>query len=347
MLNLHREDKVVIVRWLSDLREFETESDRRRLIELAGLGDISSQIRVDGAPFLAAASVTEFLIRYGRITPDIEALGMLLNLVASLVGSERKKEISIMLQRYSMMSPVAPSPTISSGMGSSFSSSLLTEKIIGQNTLRPIAFLTKGLRAARAVALVDVRKSPDETWTGTGFLVGRDKFLTNQHVIASIDEAKSATLLFNYEEDESRRLLKSTQFTIAKVLSSDRDLDYSLLQVDGAPGDSFGWLALRERTMKIGERVNIIQHPAGQPKQVSLQNNFVEYVDAQVVQYLTSTLPGSSGSPVFDDDWEVVGLHHAGGNLTEPSTGALYYRNEGITALAIKAHLSGKNIDIS
>lgn len=338
MLNLQQADKIAIVRLLSELREFETESDRRRLIQLAGLGNIGSQIQMSGAPFIAAASVVEFLSRYGRPTPDAEALGMLLNLVSSLVGIERQKEISEMLQRYSMMMPVATSPAISPAT-TGFAPNLLSEKIIGQNTLRPIAFLTKGLRAARAVALVNVKMSQSKAWTGTGFLVGRDVFLTNHHVVGSADEAVATTIFFNHEEDEFGRMLKSTGFQIAELLIADRALDYSLLRVNGFPGDSFGWLSLQEEQINVGDRVNIIQHPSGQPKQISLQHNLVEYVDSKVVQYVTSTLPGSSGSPVLNDSWEVVALHHAGGNLTEPTTGALYYRNEGILAAAIKTHL--------
>ena len=39
-----------------------------------------------------------------------------------------------------------------------------------------------------------------------------------------------------------------------------------------------------------------------------MQNNFVAYADANIVQYATSTLPGSSGSPVFDDEFKVVAI---------------------------------------
>ncbi len=98
-------------------------------------------------------------------------------------------------------------------------------------------------------------------------------------------------------------------------------------------------MPLAERNIKVKEPVNIIQHPAGRAKEISLQNNFVEYIDGNVVQYVTSTFNGSSGSPVFNDEWEVVALHHAGGDISEPTTQRRYFRNEGITIGKILADL--------
>ena len=54
-----------------------------------------------------------------------------------------------------------------------------------------------------------------------------------------------------------------------------------------------------------------------------------------MVQYTTSTEPGSSGSPVFDNDVAVVAIHHAGGMMTEPGTQRRYLRNEGISMIAV------------
>lgn len=48
------------------------------------------------------------------------------------------------------------------------------------------------------------------------------------------------------------------------------------------------------------------------------------------MQYLTDTMPGSSGSPVFDKDWRLVALHHSGGWILEPGSKSRYFRNEGI-----------------
>ena len=41
-------------------------------------------------------------------------------------------------------------------------------------------------------------------------------------------------------------------------------------------------------------------------------------------------MPASSGSPVFDQEWRVVAVHHSGGFVREPGTRQTYYRNEGI-----------------
>ena len=54
------------------------------------------------------------------------------------------------------------------------------------------------------------------------------------------------------------------------------------------------------------------------------------YADDDKIQYLTNTMKGSSGSPVFNDQWEVVALHRKGGWLEDPVDGEAYYRNEGV-----------------
>jgi V8-like Glu-specific endopeptidase len=66
-----------------------------------------------------------------------------------------------------------------------------------------------------------------------------------------------------------------------------------------------------------------------------MQNNFVAFADARDIQYLTTTEPGSSGSPVYNKDFLVVGIHHSGGNLLEPGTNRRYLRNAGSSMMAV------------
>ena len=64
--------------------------------------------------------------------------------------------------------------------------------------------------------------------------------------------------------------------------------------------------------MLVGEYMNIVQHPNGLPKQLAFRDNQVTDLLDDFVHYRADTEPGSSGSPVFNDQWEMVGLHHSG-----------------------------------
>ncbi|APR83391.1 Hypothetical protein A7982_08740 [Minicystis rosea] len=70
----------------------------------------------------------------------------------------------------------------------------------------------------------------------------------------------------------------------------------------------------------------------GGTKQIALSENQVVNVHERYVQYTTDTLRGSSGSPVFDDQWRVVAVHHAGGNIVMKPRGEKTFINEGILA---------------
>jgi V8-like Glu-specific endopeptidase len=123
------------------------------------------------------------------------------------------------------------------------------------------------------------------------------------------------------------QLLPSELFRSSPVTEND----WSVVKVAGKPSEAWGYLELKPAEVKVGDHVNIIQHPGGGPKQISFTANIVVFADESRVQYLTDTLPGSSGSPVFEISWNVVALHHSGGWLTEPNLPkAAYYRNEGI-----------------
>ena len=96
--------------------------------------------------------------------------------------------------------------------------------------------------------------------------------------------------------------------------------------------DQYGYIQLDKVTVQRNDFVNIIQHPAGQFKKITLYHNIVTNTTDRIVQYLTDTMPGSSGSPVFNSQWEVVALHHSGGvhKIDEPIITDSKYRNEGI-----------------
>ena len=78
-------------------------------------------------------------------------------------------------------------------------------------------------------------------------------------------------------------------------------------------------------------------------KQIAIRrNDCVGIKDGGEFHYLTDTLPGSSGSPVFNDDWLVVGLHRASQTLPEKvymKGETIKYNNVGTQIHAILRHL--------
>jgi len=344
MFKLRPEDRLRLVRSISEIPEFATEPNRAQLVKLAGIDGVIRMIDLSGSPFMASASLVDYLIQYGAASDGLPALGRFLNVLSGVVGAERQAEFRTLIERYNLTTPVAVQPAVASWLTPADAASV-REKIIRANTLRPISFLAQGVQVARSVAYLEV---PDgrHRWSGTGFLVAPDLLLTNAHVLPTAAHAAHASYVFNYENDADGRARPVERFAAgAGLLATDEALDYSLVELAGRPGDTWGWLPLRRRSIDVNARVNIIQHPAGQPKQVALQTNFVEAVDDTVLQYVTSTLPGSSGAPVLDDGWQVVGLHHAGGNLPDPLSGTVYFRNEGIRVNAILNDLPGALTD--
>lgn len=217
------------------------------------------------------------------------------------------------------------------------------EKIMGaKSTLQPISFLERGLVCARAVMRIVTPAG-----LGTGFLVGDNFVITNNHVIGDIETARKSVVQFNFQKTmqdldapfKEFRLDPDAAFTTSTNKPETNKLDYTIVKVKDNPAAEFGTLTFSPIAAKKEDFVNIIQHPAGGPKQIALYHNVVTGVDDQVVQYLTDTMPGSSGSPVFNSAWEVVALHHAGGELIDPESSQSVFRNEGINGLRIKEAL--------
>jgi V8-like Glu-specific endopeptidase len=331
MVELSTADRRRVVDILASIPELSTASSRQVMLDLAGLSKLAPHIDLAGPTFIAVNNIVSFLSHYGRMTWDHEALGLFLNLIKDLCGLEQQQALAAILQRYDLMTPVSPLPPVTVPTTQPVTADLL-EKVFTPNTLRPIAFIELALLASRSVAFLSVT-GRSQRWTGTGFMVSADLLITNCHVLPGEKEAAGAVYTFNYENTPagSPRQTEDYLATNPAVFWSNSELDYAVVQLGGKPGDTWGFLRLSDSSPAVGERVNIIQHPGGQPKQIALQSNFVEYCDKTVIQYLTSTLPGSSGSPVFADDWRVCAVHHAGGRIVEPGTKRSVFRNEGIS----------------
>lgn len=208
------------------------------------------------------------------------------------------------------------------------------EKVHKTANFLPISFLENGVHRAQAVCRIETASG-----FGSGFLIGARNFImTNNHVLPNRETAATAKALFDYDEDT---IQYSVSLNPDRLFITDQGLDFSIVACDPStlPAEIAAIPLLRDPdTITRGERVNIIQHPRGGTKHLSLHDNKVRYVYDIGIRYTADTEGGSSGSPVFNNQWNLVALHHAG--WVDASGNAC---NEGIRIKAIVEYLIKQN----
>ena len=229
------------------------------------------------------------------------------------------------------------------------------ESIIGPTLdFLGVAFLEKGRRAADAVVRIRFRDGRPQ---GTGALVAPNVIITNNHVIPSAADAAGFLAEFDFEKDVSgnNRPVTTYDFRPQLVFATDdkERLDFTIIalgnRLNGArDASTLPYLPLSDAPNKhmLGEVANIIQHPRGDFKQVALrENRLVSRLD-HVLHYVADTEPGSSGSPVFNNEWQMIALHHWGGpspmSISAMAPNAPAEINEGIRVSAIVTELRGR-----
>lgn len=202
------------------------------------------------------------------------------------------------------------------GMGA-----LFQERIIGTaEQFLSVDFLKRGKLALNPVCRIVFADSGEGY--GTGFLVAPDVIITNNHVLPSKAYAAASAGQFEYERDERSRNSddRIVELDPGRLFVTHKDLDFTIVALRKSaspPHRDYGFLPLigAEGKIRISRPVNIVQHPEARRKEVVVRDSYLKQLpenNDMFAYYTGDTLPGSSGSPVANDRWEVVALHHSG-----------------------------------
>lgn len=217
------------------------------------------------------------------------------------------------------------------------------EAFISEGRPKPLSWFRTGLECANSVGLV--KRISNGQGFGTGFLArGGDfipslgdqpVFVTNAHVISERSselgdpsQPSVHTKKAKVEFTEAGAAIVRREFTFRRILwdSPRHELDCTILELHPDPKD-IPVRSLSERDPTPGKsRVIVVGHPGGEREmKISLFEapvlrfgikgllNETGNAGAKFLHYTNPTIGGNSGSPVFDiDDWQVIGLHHAG-----------------------------------
>ncbi len=214
---------------------------------------------------------------------------------------------------------------------------VVLEKVINVNDFLEIRYLDAGTRAARAVGRITIRDERERNrGYGTGSLVSPRLLLTNHHVLPDAATAKYSVVEFNYQDDVDGKPLRSEQFGFdpGTFFVADKARDFALVAIAASDEElaEFGFNPLipAEGKAIVGEYVTIVQHPNGEKKQLVLRDQQIIDVPEDFLHYMADTEPGSSGAPVFNDQWEIVALHHASVRAATAGGATRDFVNEGV-----------------
>ncbi|MDX0015923.1 hypothetical protein GOB19_23265 [Sinorhizobium meliloti] len=161
----------------------------------------------------------------------------------------------------------------------------------------------------------------------TAFSIADGVFMTNEHCIGSQEICDTTVVVEGYRVNASGDVVYGAQAPCKRKLYSNVKLDFSIFAVEHGLLEATKPLHLSSSIPIEKEAAVMLQHPAGEPKRISLKGCAVLEVGVEGrvsgsdFTHRCDTLGGSSGSPVLttltgasgDNTFACVrGLHHYG-----------------------------------
>jgi hypothetical protein len=177
---------------------------------------------------------------------------------------------------------------------------------------------------ARGVATMEISATDGAVYLCSGALLNDSDpatsipyFLTAHHCISTEYDANHTEFYFDYRAatcgGAAPKLSSVPRVSGATLLATSSTSDYTLLRLTGAlPANRFfcGWSAGRQNT---GESVVGVHHPGGAKMSISYGTMLDPDGNFHQVQWSSGvTAPGSSGSPLFNPQKQVIGQLYGG-----------------------------------
>lgn len=217
----------------------------------------------------------------------------------------------------------------------------------GENHLLPAEVSFGACEVMKCIGLLDINGKSGVC--GTGFRISRKLIMTCQHVVEELGEHD--VIQFNQFEPQpvghpgSGLSPDLVTFHLRPDLfyyESQRDLDFAVIGIEEAGGNAGSASVdviscvnpVGKDMLRAKHRVNIFSHAGGKRMRLSLHGKVPEQKPAsgpplpeEVFLHEAETEYGSSGAPVFDETWKLVGIHQ--GAEIEPGQTEVFYANSG------------------
>ena len=164
----------------------------------------------------------------------------------------------------------------------------------------------EGMKALSAVGRIE---SPPGTAIGTGVLVGRQLLLTCNHVFERIFDNghECAWVRFGYKAGKyGIEIGDLFKVDTSDISHHDTQSDYALVRIIGKP--QYNTAFLFNGLLNTTQSIRLIHHPRGEPAQISDVGQIIQ-ANKDHIKHNIKADYGSSGAPIFDQQWRVVAIH--------------------------------------
>jgi hypothetical protein len=249
--------------------------------------------------------------RLDQLRPDLAALAF-----PMLHGTQLRREGGVVEMDPDLVRVVARAPE----------GRQLEALLSDRQSIHAIDWLRKGLACGASVARIEHENGRP---IGTGFVIrgsalredwGDELVLvTNAHVLGEEAPSGGVARIRAVARFTDAKGAPAIRLSAMKVREHDERLDFAIATLAAekkskalSPLKVGSTDALRCKPPKPS-RIYVIGHPQGLMISISLEDNFLLHVssDHPELRYRSPTEAGNSGSPLFDEHWEVVGLHHS------------------------------------
>jgi V8-like Glu-specific endopeptidase len=307
------------VRGISGGFRGNADYDARRLVDFA----LGFKVNLNDPHYTVLGSIIVALLKQRPSPEDARTLVAILLGYKLVLDPAKRQNIAVQY-----MVPLPPDAEVAVTYGPPIAWRGPTQDFELQSFFRPepkwldVGFLRRAMQRAASVCRVELGPK-----SGTGFLVSPTLVLTNFHVLREFPQedlqlnASQAVLRFGAfsasgsDSEETGRIFKLAANNNIVAQSPVAELDFLLLRVEDPIRtiDSIQPAPLEEANPLSNSPLNILHHPKGGAMKLSLSSNGVTgvYEREGLIQYVTAAAGGSSGSPCFNDNWNVVALHHA------------------------------------
>ncbi len=311
LLSLQVEHTEQAVRTAEDSARAESERLRRELADARAAAAPAAQVDLLRAQLEAAQARTTQL--QAALDRAQQTLGEQL-----AVGETRREEAQRDVQRMRDQLAAAERRAPSQGLIDSLRRAVAAAETQTANldakmrAIRATDFAGLAQQNQGAVGLITVALG-GSYYDGTGFIISPDGYmLTNWHVVADSTHAEPDTIWVTMADQSLGRF--------ADVIASSSERDVALIKIRGYQGPSLTAIDWRGTKARQGEPAALIGYPAGSGfardrasvVRTSMTAGILSRVTADLIQFDGMTTGGSSGSPVFNADGEVISVHRAG-----------------------------------